>query len=380
DNDWVGKLEEARALATNAQGSGPELRFDGRVVLVTGAGAGLGRAYALMFARLGAKVVVNDVGSVEQDGRKVRAADVVVGEIQRAGGAAAANYDSVEDGERVVETALKAFGRIDVVVNNAGILRDKAFNNATPQDWDLVYRVHLRGTYKVSHAAWPHFVKQKSGAIINTNSAVGIFGNFGQTNYAAAKAGIQGLSNSLAIEGARYGIRVNTIAPNAGTAMTATIMPAEIVEMLKPEYVAPLVGYLAHEATPHTGKLFQVGSCWVSEIRRQRSGGVAFPLSRALTPEAVAARWADVTNFDDGRAHHVASARQSSMELLENASSAGAAAEADADADAEEGALNLAKAYAAKVGPKAFDYTRRDVVAYALGIGATRRDLPLIYE
>ncbi|KAJ2526190.1 hypothetical protein IWW43_006477, partial [Coemansia sp. RSA 1935] len=205
DNDWLGKLEQAKALASNAKGD--ELRFDGKVVVVSGAGAGLGRAYALMFGRFGAKVVVNDLGFVEHNGKKVRAADLVVEEITRAGGVAVANYDSVEDGDRLVATAISSFGRIDVVVNNAGILRDKAFANATPQDWDLVYRVHLRGTYKVSHAAWPHFVKQKSGAIINTNSAVGIFGNFGQTNYAAAKAGIQGLTNTLALEGAKHGIR-----------------------------------------------------------------------------------------------------------------------------------------------------------------------------
>ncbi|KAJ2159155.1 hypothetical protein GGF46_003243 [Coemansia sp. RSA 552] len=375
DNDWLGKLEQAKALPTNVKGE--ELRFDGKVVVVSGAGAGLGRAYAHMFARFGAKVVVNDLGQVEKDGRKVRAADVVVDEIKGAGGVAVANYDSVEDGDRLVETAIKSFGRVDVIVNNAGILRDKAFNNATPQDWDLVYRVHLRGTYKVSKAAWPHFVKQRSGAIINTNSAVGIFGNFGQTNYSAAKAGIQGLTNTLAIEGAKYGIRANAIAPNAGTAMTATIMPAEIVEMLKPEYVASLVGYLAHESTPDTGKLFQVGSCWVSEIRRQRSGGVAFPLSRPMTPEAIAARWKDINNFDDGRAHHVANTRQSSAELLENASSAGEQTE---DGDDDKQSVDVAGAYAAKSDPQPFDYTRRDVILYALGIGASRRDLPLVYE
>ncbi|KAJ2366909.1 hypothetical protein H4R23_003478 [Coemansia sp. Cherry 401B] len=373
DNDWLGMLEKAKTLATNAQGG--ELRFDGKVVLVTGAGAGLGRAYALMFARAGAKVVVNDLGAAERDGRRVRAADVVVEEITRAGGVAAANYDSAEDGEKLVATALERFGRIDVVVNNAGILRDKAFANATAQDWELVYRVHLRGTYKVSRAAWPHLVKQQGGAIINTNSAVGIFGNFGQTNYAAAKAGIQGLTNTLAIEGAKHGIRVNAIAPNAGTAMTATIMPAEVVEMLKPEYVAPLVGYLAHESTPHSGKLFQVGSCWVSEIRRQRSGGVAFPLSRGIAPEDVAARWSAVVDFDDGRAHHVANTRQSSVELLENASSAAAETETET-----ETAVDLAAAYGAVSEPQAFDYTKRDVALYALGIGASRKDLALVYE
>ncbi|KAJ2726074.1 hypothetical protein GGI07_000857 [Coemansia sp. Benny D115] len=369
DNDWLGKLEEAKSLATNAKDS-QELRFDGKSVIVSGAGAGLGRDYALMFARFGAQVVVNDPGFVEVNGAKVRAADVVVAEIKKAGGQAVANYDSVEEGDKLVDTALKAFGRIDVV----------AFANATPQDWDLVYRVHLRGTYKVTKAAWPHFVKQKSGSIINTNSAVGIFGNFGQTNYAAAKAGIQGFTNTLAIEGAKYGIRANAIAPNAGTAMTATIMPAEIVEMLKPAYVAPLVGYLAHESTAATGKLFQVGSCWVSEVRRQRSGGVGFPLDKPLTPEAIAARWSDINNFSDGRAHFVANTRQSSAELLANASNtSGDASKAAADDEAEAG-VDVARAYKTVSEAQAFDYTKRDVVLYALGIGASRRDLSLVYE
>ncbi|KAJ1721352.1 hypothetical protein LPJ53_004105 [Coemansia erecta] len=378
DNDWMGKLAEAQALSENAQGA--ELRFDGKVALVTGAGAGLGRAYALMFARSGAKVVVNDLGSAERDGKKVRAADLVVDEIKRAGGQAVANYDSVEDGDRLVATAIESFGRIDIVVNNAGILRDKAFANATPADWDLVYRVHLRGTYKVSKAAWPHFVRQKSGAIINTNSAVGMFGNFGQTNYSAAKAGIQGFTNTLAIEGAKYGIRANAIAPNAGTAMTATIMPAEVVEMLKPEYVAPLVGYLAHESTEHSGKLFQVGSCWVSEVRRQRSGGVAFPLTAPITPEAIAKRWADVVNFDDGRAHYVADTRQSSAELLANAMGGGSGDNDNSAAQDDETAVDLKRAYAGTSEPQAFDYTTRDVALYALGIGASRGDLKLVYE
>ncbi|KAJ2520940.1 hypothetical protein H4217_001715 [Coemansia sp. RSA 1939] len=379
DNDWLGKLQEAQQLSANR--AGDDLRFDGKVVLVTGAGNGLGRAYALMFGRAGARVVVNDLAVVEKDGRKQRAADLVVAEIKAAGGEAAANYDSVEDGDKLVQTAIDSFGRIDVVINNAGILRDKSFAKVTPQDWDLVYRVHLRGTYKVSKAAWPHFVKQKSGVIINTNSSVGIFGNFGQTNYAAAKAGIQGFTNTLAIEGAKYGIRANAVAPNAGTAMTATIMPAEIVEMLKPEYVAPVVGYLAHESTPHTGKLFQVGSCWVSEVRRQRSGGVAFSLKRPLQPEDIAARWSEIVNFDDGRAHFVANTRQSSAELMQNAMSGGSGSEQkEQEQKEDEDKVDVAGAYAAASEPQAFDYTKRDVVLYALGIGATRNDLSLVYE
>ncbi|KAJ1943835.1 hypothetical protein EC988_006135 [Linderina pennispora] len=212
-------------------------------------------------------------------------------------------------------------------------------------------------------------VKQKSGSIINTNSSVGIFGNFGQTNYSAAKAGIQGFTNTLAIEGAKYGIRANAVAPNAGTAMTATIMPAEVVEMLKPEYVAPLVGFLAHKDTEATGKLFQVGSCWISEIRRQRSGGVGFPLTKPITPEAIAGKWKKIVNFDDGKAHHVANTRQSSAELLENASNT-----------EEEGSVDLEAAYSAIGKPENFDYTKRDVILYALGIGAKRTDLPLVYE
>ncbi|KAJ1959885.1 hypothetical protein GGI12_004103, partial [Dipsacomyces acuminosporus] len=370
DSDWLGKLAQAKELSTNAKGE--ELRFDGKVAVVSGAGNGLGRAYAKMFARFGAKVVVNDLGFVEVDGKKVRAADVVVQDIVKAGGAAVANYDSVEEGEKLVETAIKNFGRVDIIINNAGILRDKAFVNATPQDWDLVYRVHLRGTYKVSKAAWPYFVKQKGGVIINTNSAVGIFGNFGQTNYSAAKAGIQGFTNTLAIEGAKYNIRALAIAPNAGTAMTATIMPAEVVEMLKPEYVAPLIGYLAHESTPHTGKLFQVGSCWVSEIRRQRSGGFGFPLNKPLTPEVIASKWKTIVDFEDGRAHHVANTRESSSELLENASNI-------VEEDDEE-KVDLERAYSTKTEPQNFDYTKRDISLYALGIGASRNDLPLVYE
>jgi multifunctional beta-oxidation protein len=222
--DWIGLLEQAKALPNNP--SVGDLRFDGKVALVTGAGAGLGRAYAHLFARLGASVVVNDLGgSHTGGGGSSRAADVVVDELRALGAKAVANYDSVEDGEKLVETAIKAFGRIDIIVNNAGILRDKSFARATGEwkiakfqcvsliasieiarklmtnfaffsfydlqqsdaDWDLVHRVHLRGTYKVTKAAWPYFMKQKYGRVINTTSAVGLYGNFGQANYSAGR-------------------------------------------------------------------------------------------------------------------------------------------------------------------------------------------------
>jgi len=229
DTDWLGLLEIAKELPPNPTVG--ELRFDGKVAVVTGAGAGLGRAYAHLFARLGASVVVNDLGgSAFGGGASTKAADVVVEEIRKFGGKAVANYDSVEDGDKVIETAVKAFGRVDILVNNAGILRDKSFQRATDEDWDLIQRVHVRGTYKVTKAAWDLMQQQNYGRIINTSSAVGLYGNFGQANYSAAKAGILGFSLALALEGAKNNILVNTICPNAGTRLTATVMPEEMVQ------------------------------------------------------------------------------------------------------------------------------------------------------
>ncbi|KAI9020622.1 hypothetical protein DFJ74DRAFT_132928 [Hyaloraphidium curvatum] len=209
-----------------------ELSFKGRVVVITGAGAGLGRAYAHLFAKAGASVVVNDLGGGrfgEDEKEAVRPADVVVDEIRKLGGTAVANYSSVVNGNEIIDTAIKAFGRVDVVINNAGILRDKSFMRMSDQDWDLIQQVHVKGVYKVARAAWPHFIKQRFGRLINTASSVGLYGNFGQANYSAAKHAMVGLSNSLALEGAKYGITVNTLAPGAGTRLTATVMPPEQV-------------------------------------------------------------------------------------------------------------------------------------------------------
>ncbi|KAJ3209663.1 hypothetical protein HDU82_000348, partial [Entophlyctis luteolus] len=311
--DWVGLLDEAKALKKNI--AGPNLRFDGKVAVVTGAGAGLGRAYAHLFAKLGASVVVNDLGTSHSGaGAGHNAADVVVNELRALGAKAVANYDSVEDGDKVIETAIKAFGRVDIVINNAGILRDKSFSRATDADWDLVHRVHLRGTYKIIKAAWPHFLKQKYGRVVNTTSAVGLYGNFGQANYSSAKAGIIALSNTLALEGRKSNIIVNTIAPNAGTRMTATVMPPEMVEALKPDYIAPPVAFLCHESnTEHTGGVYEVGSGWVAKVRHQRSGGFGFPVNVTLTPEMVASKWSAITDFDDGRATYPSSSAESFM-------------------------------------------------------------------
>ncbi|KAJ3039636.1 hypothetical protein HK097_002774, partial [Rhizophlyctis rosea] len=371
DTDWVGLLEQARGLKGNPNPA--SLRFDGKVAVVTGGGNGLGRAYALLFGKLGASVVVNDLGRA--------AADKVVEEIRSAGGKAAANYDSVEDGDKVVDTAIKSFGRIDILVNNAGILRDKSFARMTDADWDLVYRVHLRGTFKVSKAAWPYFLKQKYGRIINTTSAVGLYGNFGQANYSAAKAGITALSNTLALEGQRSNIIVNTIAPNAGTAMTATIMPPEMVEALKPDYVAPLVGYLAHESNQETGGVYEVGSGWIAKVRWQRTGGVGFPVNKPLLPEQVAAKWGEIVNFDDGRATYPTNTQESFSAVQANfdnlASDAGNGGSA---AGGGSGSVDVQKIQKIDFEEGTYQYTEKDVILYALGVGARRTDLDLVYE
>ncbi|CAG8571622.1 4195_t:CDS:2 [Ambispora gerdemannii] len=379
ETDYTSLLEQAKSLSSNPKGE--DVRFDGKVVIVTGAGAGLGRAYAHLFSRLGASVIVNDVGT--KDGRK--SADIVVEEIKKLGGKAAANYDSVEAGESVVATAIKSFGKVDVVVNNAGILRDKSFAKITDNDWDLVHRVHLRGTYKVTKAAWPYFLKQKYGRVINTCSTVGLYGNFGQANYSTAKLGILGFSNTLALEGAKNNIIVNTIAPNAGTAMTATVWPAEMVEAFKPDYVAPFVAFLASENVPTSGSVFEVSGGWIAQIRWQRAGGVGFPITKPLQPEDIASKWEAIVNFDDGRATHPTTTQEALQQFFENFSNTQSSgdsksAKKEKSEQKESGGIDVEAAKQIKFEPKVHVYTERDVILYALGVGATRNDLQWVYE
>lgn len=278
------------------------LRYDGRVAIVTGAGNGLGKTYALLLASRGAKVVVNDLGgSHSGEGASHRAADLVVDEIKKAGGEAVANYDSVEFGEKIVKTALDTWKRVDIIINNAGILRDKSFVKMTQQDWDLIYTVHLKGTYSLCKAAWETMRAQNYGRIVNVASAAGIYGNNGQANYSTAKLGIVGLTNTLAREGASKNIKVNTIAPLAGSRMTATVMPEEMLQALKPEYVAPVVAFLCHESCEESGGLFEMGAGWVAKLRYARAKGATMPPGDA-TPEAVAKMWSkviDVTSEPD---------------------------------------------------------------------------------
>src|SRR5580692_12016046 len=251
-----------------------DLRFDNRVAIVTGAGGGLGRAHAMLLASRGAKVVVNDLGSSTSGGGKSSAAaDKVVEEIKAAGGDAVANYDSVEDGAKIVQCALDSFKRIDIVVNNAGILRDTSFPKMTQDNSDLIYKVHVLGSFRVTHAAWNHMRDAGFGRVIMTASAAGIYGNFGQANYSMAKLGLHGFAQTLAIEGRKRGVHVNTIAPIAGSRMTETVLPPDLLAALKPEFVSPLVAYLAHESCEENGSLFEVGGGFVGKLRFERAQG-----------------------------------------------------------------------------------------------------------
>jgi 3-hydroxyacyl-CoA dehydrogenase/3a,7a,12a-trihydroxy-5b-cholest-24-enoyl-CoA hydratase len=277
------------------------LNFEGRVVIVTGAGAGLGRSHAMAFAARGAKVVVNDLGgSFSGEGASVRAADAVVEEIRAKGGVAVPNYNSVEDGDKIVKTAIDNFGRVDIIINNAGILRDVSMVKMTEHDWELVYKVHLKGSWAVTRAAWPYMRDQGFGRIIMTTSAAGLYGNFGQANYSAAKMGLVGLSNTLAKEGEKRNVLCNTIAPIAGTRMTATVMPPDLIEALKPEFVSPLVVALCHESSSVNGGIFEVGAGWISRVRWQRSEGVFFPVDVPLAPESVAKNMEKINDFAHG--------------------------------------------------------------------------------
>ena len=284
-----------------------EIRFDEQVVIITGAGAGLGKAYALAFAERGAKVVVNDLGGARDGagGGSSSPADEVVEEIKAMGGEAVASYDSVstiEGGEAIVNTAIEAFGRVDVVVNNAGILRDRSFVKMESMVWDPVLAVHLSGAYNVSRPAFIKMKEQGYGRIILTTSAAGLFGNFGQTNYSAAKMGLVGLMNTLKLEGAKYDIKVNTLAPIAGTRLTEDILPPDMFEKLKPEAVAPLVLYLGSSACQETGMIYNAGMGYFSRAAIVTgAGAVVGDGVKVPTLEEIHKNWADINEIADGR-------------------------------------------------------------------------------
>ncbi|MBK9757622.1 MAG: SDR family NAD(P)-dependent oxidoreductase [Nannocystis sp.] len=352
------------------------LRYDGKVALITGAGNGLGRAHALLLARRGARVVVNDLGgSATGGGHSSAAADRVVAEIKEAGGEAVANYDSVEDGGKIVQSALDHFGRIDIVVNNAGILRDSSFLKMTDGDWDLIQRVHVNGAYKVTHAAWPHLRDQKYGRILFTASAAGLYGNFGQANYSTAKLGLVGLGFTLAAEGRKYNIGVNTIAPIAGSRLTETILPKELIDALRPEYVSPLVAWLAHEQCEETGGIFEVGGGFFAKLRWERTAGQMFRIGRDITPELLRTHWSTVVDFS--KTTHPEDVTRALQPVMDNVN-AGASKGGNEFID-----VDLALGY--EFPPISTRYDERDLSLYALGVGAAADplddlDLRHVYE
>ncbi|HEX7136145.1 MAG TPA: SDR family oxidoreductase [Iamia sp.] len=246
-----------------------DLGYDGKVAIITGAGGGLGRSHALELASRGALIVVNDLGgSVDGQGGSHTAAQQVVDEIKAAGGEAVANYDSVatpEGGASIVKTALDEWGKVDIVINNAGILRDAAFKNMDAEKLEPVLDVHVKGAFYVTQAAWASMRENNYGRIVNTSSAAGIFGNFGQTNYGAAKAGLVGFTRVLAVEGAKNNIKANAIAPVAKSRMTEDLL-GPLVDKLGPEFITPVVAWLAHEDCPVTGEVYSCGGGHVARV------------------------------------------------------------------------------------------------------------------
>ncbi len=279
------------------------MRFDGRTVIVTGAGGGLGRCHALEFARRGANVVVNDLGGARDgSGGSSKAAEAVVAEIEALGAQAMASGASVTDEANVtalVAQTMDRFGRIDILVNNAGILRDKTFLNMAREDFDAVLDVHLAGTVNMTRAVWPVMREQAYGRVIVTSSSSGLYGNFGQANYGTAKMGVVGLVATLKLEGQKYDIRCNAVAPVAFTRMTSDIFPPEAEDLFTPQRVAPAVIYLAGEDAP-TGVILCAGAGVFAKTEIVESQGVY--LGPDATAEDIAANWDRIADMTGGRA------------------------------------------------------------------------------
>lgn len=301
-----------------------EIRFDDRVAVVTGAGGGLGKAYALTLAARGAKVVVNDLGGTfDGSGSDATPAQQVVDEIKASGGEAVANYDSVaewDSAQKIIKTALDSYGRIDILVNNAGILRDKSILKMEMDDYRKIMSVHLDGTFYCTKAAFAGMKEQTYGRIVSTASAAGLYGNFGQVNYGAAKLGIAGMMNCVAQEGARYNIKANTIVPTAGTRLTFTVMPEDVIGKVKPEYVAPIVAWLCSEKCEETARMFTAGGGYYSRAAVVEGPGVVFDVSKEITLEMIDEKIDQIMSLEGAREY--ASAMENAGTVLSKMSGA----------------------------------------------------------
>ncbi len=280
------------------------IRFDGKVAIVTGAGGGIGKQHALELARRGAKVVVNDLGGSVDGSGASNAAEEVVKQIKADGGEAISNGASVTDLDAVkdmVAQTMSEWGRVDILVNNAGILRDKSFHKVTLEDFDLVMDVHFQGSLNCTHTVFPIMREQEYGRIIFTSSSSGVFGNFGQTNYGAAKMAMVGLMNTLKIEGQNKNIYTNSITPVAYTRMTEGLIPEDFGKNLQPEYVTPAVIYLASEHAPN-GTIMAAGAGVFTRIFIHETMGVSLGMGADMTPENIHANWDQISDMTDARA------------------------------------------------------------------------------
>jgi len=299
------------------------IRYDGRVAIVTGAGNGLGRSHAIELAKRGAKVVVNDLGgSVSGEGANSEAAMAVVAEIEALGGEAiahpanVASFDQVQD---MVAQTMDKWGRVDILVNNAGILRDKSFTNGTMEDFRLVLDVHLMGTVYCTKAVFEIMKAQEYGRIVVTTSSSGLYGNFGQTNYGAAKMGMIGLMNCLKIEGQKYNVFSSAVAPVALSRMTDSLFPEGIGERFMPEYVTPAVIYLASEESQN-GAIIGAGAGVFTRFRILETMGLALGTGDEMTPENIATGWDSVSDMEDAR--ELFSGPEQTIKILEQADKA----------------------------------------------------------
>ena len=279
------------------------IRFDNQVAIVTGAGGGIGKEHALELARRGAKVVVNDLGGSVDGSGTSDAADAVVQQIKAEGGEAMANGASVTDLpaiQNMVKDVMDKWGRIDILINNAGILRDKSFHNVTLEDFNLVMDVHFQGTLNCTHTIYPIMREQEFGRIIFTSSSSGVFGNFGQANYGSAKMAMVGLMNTLKLEGQKYNVFTNSITPVAYTRMTEGLIPEDFGKNMQPEHVTPAVLYLASKDAPN-GAIIAAGAGVFSRIFIHETMGINLGTGEDMTPENIAANWDKVSDMDDAR-------------------------------------------------------------------------------
>jgi len=291
-----------------------KINFNERVAVITGAGAGLGRSYALELASRGAKVVVNDIGSVDDS---LSRAQRVVDEIRSAGGEALPNCDDISErsgASRIVDETMDSFGRLDILINNAGTLRDRSFMKMTLDDFEEIIRIHLLGSVAVTKRAFPIMRDQGYGRIILTTSAAGLYGNFGQTNYAAAKLGLVGFMNALKLEGSKYNINVNTVAPIAATGLSKGIFPETVTEKITPEFVAAMVVYLASDACTATGQILSAGGGYYAAVQIVEGAGIRFE-HVPVTAEMIAQQFENITSMEHSR--HYENASENVIALLQ---------------------------------------------------------------